>query len=341
MLRLPRFQLRRPSTLDDALACLAEAGPRGKLIAGGTDLIPNMKHGLITPATVIALSGIPELSGIRRDPDGGLVIGAMTTIAEVAANKDVQASAPSLAQAASLVASPQIRRMGTIGGNILLDTRCQWYNQSSFWRSAVGFCLKQGGTACHVVAGGSRCVAAASNDTAPALMTLGASLEVAGQAGGRRRVSIERFWTVDGARNHCLGDDEILVSVRIPKTPAGHRGAYGKLRDRGAIDYPLLGVAVRLDLDGDGLVERSDVVVTALAAAPKRVTSADASLRGVWAGTAAFADQVDTVADAAFGQCHPIENIPGDAGWRREMIRVYVRRTLEAAAAGGGPVHHL
>ena len=183
--------------------------------------------------------------------------------------------------------------MGTIGGNILLDTRCQWYNQTYFWRSAIGFCLKKDGTACHVVAGGSRCVAAASNDTAPSLMTLGASLEIASPH-GRRQEPIDQFWTHDGIHNHRLDDGEILVSVRIPQTPAGHRGAYGKLRDRGAIDYPLLGVAVRLDVD-----------------------------------------------DAAFRQCHPLENIPGDAGWRREMVRVYVRRTLAAAALGGGPVHHV
>jgi 4-hydroxybenzoyl-CoA reductase subunit beta len=340
MLRLPRFRLHRPSTLDEALACLAEAGSGGRLIAGGTDLLPNMKHELATPATLVALSAVRELSGIRRDPDGGLVIGAMTTIAAVAASEDVRAGAPALAQAASLVASPQIRRMGTIGGNVLLDTRCQWYNQTYFWRSAIGFCLKKDGAECHVVAGGSRCVAAASSDTAPALMTLRASLDVAGRH-GRRQVPIDRFWTSDGVRNHRLGDDEILVSIIIPKTPAGHRGAYGKLRDRGAIDYPLLGVAARLDLDGDGMVQQADLVLTALAAIPRRVTSADALLRGTRPGTPGFAGQMDEVADRAFRQCHPLENIAGDADWRREMIRVYVRRTLEAAASGGGPVHHL
>ena len=340
MLRLPRFQLRRPSTLDEALAWLAEAGAGGRLIAGGTDLVPNMKHELVTPDTVIALSAVRELAGIRRQPDGDIVIGAMTTIAEIAASEELRAHAPSLAQAASLVAGPQHRRMGTIGGNILLDTRCQWYNQTYFWRSAIGFCLKKDGTACHVVAGGSRCVAAASNDTAPSLMTLGASLEIASPH-GRRQEPIDQFWTHDGIHNHRLDDGEILVSVRIPQTPAGHRGAYGKLRDRGAIDYPLLGVAVRLDVDDEGIVQRSDVVLTALAAAPRRIASAGALLKGTRPGTSSFETQVDGVADAAFRQCHPLENIPGDAGWRREMVRVYVRRTLAAAALGGGPVHHV
>lgn len=340
MLRLPRFQLRRPTTLDEALDWLAEAGPRGRIIAGGTDLVPNMKHELVTPDSVVALSAIEELRGIRHDPGGVLLIGAMTTIAEVAASAEVQARAPSLAQAASLVAGPQIRRMGTIGGNVLLDTRCQWYNQTYFWRSAIGFCLKKDGTVCHVVAGGSRCVAAASNDTAPPLMTLDASLEIVSRQ-GRRLEPVNQFWTADGVRNHHLADGEILVAIRIPQTPAGHRGAYGKLRDRGAIDYPLLGVAARLDLGGDGTVQRSDLVLTALAASPRRVKSADTLLKGTRPGTSGFAEQANAVADAAYGQCHPLENIPGDAGWRREMVRVYVRRTLDAAAAGGGPVHHV
>lgn len=338
MLRLPQFQLRRPSTLNEALAWLAEAGPGGRIIAGGTDLLPNMKHELATPSTVIALAGIRELAGICRDSDGALVVGAMTSIAHVAASDEVQRIAPELAQAAGLVASPQIRRMGTIGGNVLLDTRCQWFNQTYFWRSAIGFCLKKDGPLCHVVAGGSRCVAASSSDTAPALMTLGAELEIAGPH-GRRRVPIDGFWIADGVRNHQLAGDEILVCIRIPSTPTGHRGAYGKLRDRGAIDYPLLGVAARLDLDDNGAVQKADLVLTALAAIPKRIDSVGSLLHGTRPGTPDFAAQIDAVADRAYRQSHPLENIPGDAVWRREMVRVYVRRTLEAAAAGRGPVH--
>lgn len=340
MLRLPRFTLRRPSTLDEALACLSEAGAGGRLIAGGTDLLPNMKHELDTPSTLIALSGIRELSGIRHEADGGLVIGSMSSIAHVAASDEARAIAPALSQAAGLISSPQLRRMGTIGGNVLLDTRCQWYNQTYFWRSAIGFCLKKDGTLCHVVAGGSRCVAAASSDTVPALMTVGAALDIAGP-GGRRLVPIDDFWMTDGIRNHRLGRDEILVSIRIPKTPAGHRGAYGKLRDRGAIDYPLLGVAARLDLDDAGLVQRADLVLTALAAVPKRVASAGRQLVGTRPGTPDFATRIEAVADIAFREAHPIENIPGDADWRREMVRVYVRHTFEAAAAGRGPVQHV
>lgn len=340
MLRLPAFELRRPSSLGEAVAVLAAAGPRAMIIAGGTDLLPNMKHELFTPEVVVSLDRVPELVGIREEEDGTLAIGAMTTIADVAGSEVVRRRAPALAQAASLVSGPQLRRMGTIGGNVLLDTRCQWYNQSYFWRSAVGFCLKKDGTECHVVPGGTRCVAAAANDTAPPLMTLAARLEIEGPA-GRRMAEIDGFYVADGTRNHRLAPGEILVAVRIPPVPEGHRGAYGKLRERGSIDFPLLGVAARLDLDGGGVVERADLVLTALAARPARVKLAAQRLPGHRIGTAGFAAAVDEVASAAYRQCHTLANLPGDAWWRREVIPVYVRRTLEAAAQGGGPVHHL
>ena len=340
MLRLPAFELRRPASLGEAVAALAEAGPRAMVIAGGTDLLPNMKHELFTPAVVVSLDRVPGLAGIREEEDGTLVIGAMTTIADVAGSEVVRLRAPALAQAASLVSGPQLRRMGTIGGNVLLDTRCQWYNQSYFWRSAVGFCLKKDGTECHVVPGGTRCVAASANDTAPPLMTLGARLEIEGPA-GRRMAEINGFYVADGTRNHRLASGEILVAVHIPPVPAGHRGAYGKLRERGSIDFPLLGVAVRLDLAEGGIVERADLVLTALAARPTRVKVAAEMLPGRRIGTADFTTTVGRVADAAYRQCHTLANLPGDAWWRREVIPVYVRRTLEAAAQGAGPVHHL
>jgi 4-hydroxybenzoyl-CoA reductase subunit beta len=340
MLRLPRFELRQPTSLGEASRLLGELGPNAMVLAGGTDLLPNMKHELFTPPVVVSLGRVQELRGIARGRDGTLVIGAMTTIAEVAANALVRRQAPALAQAAGLVSGPQLRRAGTIGGNVLLETRCQYYNQSYFWRSALGFCLKKDGTVCHVVAGGSRCVAAASADSAPALMTLGAVLEIEG-ATGRRTVPIDEFWISDGIVNRRLAAGEILVSIRVPPTPPGHRGAYGKLRERGSIDFPLLGVACRLDVGDDDRVEHGDVVLTALAARPKRIRGAASRLAGARLGTEAFRRAVEEVAVLAYRQCHTLANVPGDEEWRREMIPVYVRRTLHAAAEGNGPVHHV
>lgn len=339
MLRLPAFRLERPESLDAACALLADSSVESVVVAGGTDLLPNMKHELVTPARVVALERVAELRGIRVEDDGALTIGAMTTLAEVAADERIQARAPALAQAASLVAGPQLRTMGTLGGNVLLDTRCQWINQSHFWRKSLGYCLKKDGTVCHVVEGGKKCVAAASNDTAPPLMTLGAELELA-RAGGARRLAIDDLWLADGIYNKRLEPGEILARVRVPAAPAGHRGAYGKLRDRGGIDFPLLGVAARVDVE-KGVVTHADLVVTALAAAPKRVAKAAAVLVGLREDSDELEAAIDDAADLAHKQCKPLPNIPGDADYRREMVPVYVRRTLRAALAGTGPVHHL
>lgn len=339
MLRLPKFELASPTTVGDAVALLA-SNPGAMPIAGGTDLLPNVKHELFTPPLLVSLADVAEMRGIRARDDGWITIGATTSLADVATNEVVRARCPALAQAAGLVAGPQLRTMGTLGGNVLLDTRCQWYNQTYFWRQALGFCLKKDGTLCHVVEGGSKCVAAASNDTAPPLMTLRADLVIEGP-NGRRTLPIDDLWLADGARNKKLEHGEILVEIRVPPTGANHRGAYGKLRERGSIDFPLFGVAVRLEFDAHGAVDTADAVVTALQARPLRLKKFQENLRGLVPGTSAFDDGAAKAADAAYAQCHPMPNVPGDEAWRREMVPVYVRRTILAASRGEGPVHHV
>ena len=340
MLRMPQFELALPTSVAEAIELLTQPGRTAVIVAGGTDLVPNLKHELVTPDLVISLAHVTELRGITRDPSGWITLGAMTSLAEVAAHADVLAHAPALAQATGLVAGPQLRTMGTLGGNVLLDTRCQWYNQTYFWRQALGFCMKKDGALCHVVEGGSKCVAAASNDSAPALMTLSAELVIVGPT-GRRVVPIDDFWLADGIYNKRLEPGEILISIRIPPTGAGHRGAYGKLRERGSIDFPLLGVAARLELDAQGVIGDADLVLTALAARPVRIKKPAELLRGVRVATPEFEAVLVQCGEAAHKQCHPVANIPGDHDWRREMIPVYVRRTLGAAARRTGPVHHL
>ncbi len=339
MLRLPTFQLHEPTTLEEACALLAEHGPAARVLAGGTDLLPNLKHELYDCEHVVSLGRLEGLCGVRVEGDA-LVIGAMTPLAEVAASAEVRAHAPALAQATSLVAGPQHRRMGTLGGNVMLDTRCQWINQSYFWRSALGFCLKKDGTVCHVVEGGKRCVAAASNDSAPTLMTLGATLEFASREGGRS-LAVDDLFVADGIDNKATGAHELLTAVRLPLRGAGHRGAYGKLRDRGSIDFPLLGIAVRLDLGDDGAVADADVVSVALQAQPVRVKQAAELLAGKRPGTESFDEALEALAQAAYKRCRPMPNIPGDHDYRREMVPVYVRRTVRAAVEGNGPVHHV
>ncbi|MFT6110511.1 MAG: 4-hydroxybenzoyl-CoA reductase subunit beta [Planctomycetota bacterium] len=340
MLRLPKFRLEEPRDIAGAVALMAEHGEDAMVVAGGTDLWPNMKHGLFEPKVVVSLGRIAEMNGIEALPDGGLRIGATTTLADMAQSPDVQERAPALAQAASLVAGPQLRTMGTAGGNVMLDTRCQWYNQTHFWRKSLGYCLKKDGTACHVVAGGSKCVAAASNDTAPTLMSLNASATFA-TAEGVRDVKIDEMWKADGIWNKQPGRQEILTSLYIPAQAKGHRGAYGKLRDRGSIDYPLLGCAVRLDVDDSDVVEDADVVCVALVARPLRIKKIAETLRGTKVGSPAFTEAVQEAANLAHTQAKPMDNIPGESLYRRQMVPVYVKKTLLAAADRKGPVHHV
>jgi len=332
MLRLPQFEWIEPSSVYGALAALEEHGDDAMLIAGGTDLLPNMKHGLFEPKVLISLAGIEELHGVREGDDGGLSIGAMTPLAEVAEHPLVIERAPALAQATGLVAGPQLRSMGTLGGNVMLDTRCQWYNQTHFWRQSLGYCLKKDGTVCHVVAGGKRCVAAASNDSVPALTTLKATLQFE-RMGAKRSMPIEELWHSDGADNKRLEKGEVLTRIEFGRTPAKHYGAYGKLRDRGSIDFPLLGMAVRVDLDDAGLVEHADQVVVALVAKPVRIKGVAEALTGLKPGSTEWDTAIETIAETARRQCRPMENIPGDAAWRRAMVQVYTRRTFAKAIA--------
>ena len=331
MLRLPEFKLLEPQSLYGALSELSEQGDQAMVIAGGTDLLPNMKHGLFEPKVLISLAKIEELKGIVVDDDGALCIGAMTPLAQVAESELVRSMAPALAAAAGCVAGPQLRSMGTLGGNVMLDTRCQWYNQTHFWRESLGYCLKKDGTLCHVVENGKRCVAAASNDSVPALTTLSAELCFE-TLGSERTLPIEELWHSDGADNKKNEGTEILTRIRIPKTAEGHRGAYVKLRDRGSIDFPLLGIAVRLDLDKNGLVEDADQVVIALVARPTRVKGVADALKGLRPGSPEFAEALEQVATNARRQCRPMDNIPGDADWRREMVKVYTRRAFQEVA---------
>lgn len=335
MLRLPKFNLVSPKSIDEVVQALADSKGRGRILAGGTDLLPNLKHEFIEADIVVSLGEVDELRGIEVSADGGLSIGPLTSLADIASNEHVLRIAPALAQAAGTVAGPQHRIMGTIGGNVMLDTRCQWINQSHFWRSSLGFCLKKDGTACHVVEGGSRCVAAASNDTAAALASLGASLDFQSapteHGDGKRSLEFDALFKADGAWNKKVTPTELLTRIHIPATPRGHRGGYVKLRLRGSIDFPLLGVASRLDLDEAGKIEHADLVVIALQARPTRVRKAAKLLIGTTPGQANYDTAVAEVMDAAYKQCTPLPNIPGDHEWRQEMVPVYVKRALAAA----------
>jgi 4-hydroxybenzoyl-CoA reductase subunit beta len=333
VLRLHEYRYHRPASLAEALDLLhgrEDALP----IAGGTDLMPNMKHRLFTPHHLVGLKGVAELRGITlRDAEGRevegaagaseLAIGAGETLSGVARHPLVRRFFPSLAEAAGSVAGPQIRNQATVGGNLCLDTRCTYYNQSLFWRQALGFCLKKDGTVCHVTKVGKKCVAAHSADTPPVLITLGARIDLAGP-GGERTVEVANFFVADGIRNTVRAPDELVVRVRIPLPSPRLRAAYGKVRQRGSIDFPLLSVAVAAEVEEDGTVAGMSLVVSALGSRPRVVMGLDRVAVGHPLAAVAGA-----VAQQAHKQCHPLENIIVDPSWRRAMIPVYVRRALQ------------
>jgi 4-hydroxybenzoyl-CoA reductase subunit beta len=327
VLRLHEYTYHRPRTVSEAAALLAAHPGRARVIAGGTDLMPNMKHGLFTPEHVIALRQIPELHGIG-ERDGELVIGAAETLSAVSRHPLVRGRFAALARAAGSVAGPQLRNMGTIGGNLCLDTRCTYYNQTFFWRNALGFCLKKDGDVCHVTKVGRKCVAAHSADTAPVLMTLDAVADLV-SADGERSVPVTDFFVADGIENTVRGWNEIVTRIRIPLGTARMRTAFSKLRQRNAIDYPLLNIAVAADLADDGAIRELRIVVSALGARPRVI----AGLDKVAGGRPLDAETIDAIAGRAFQQCHPLTNIIVDPEWRRAMVPIHVRRALRQISA--------
>lgn len=322
MLRLPEFEYHRPTSLSDAVGLMAELSGNAMYIAGGTDLVPNMKHGLFEPRHLIALKGVSELKGIRED-GAFLRIGGAETLTAVSQDLGVRTRFPALAEAAAHVAGPQLRNAGTIGGNVCLETRCTYYNQTAFWREALGYCLKKDGDVCHVTKVGKKCVAAHSADTPPVLMTLDAVVVLVGPR-GEREVPIRDFFLADGISNTKRETTEILTEVRVPLAAAGRRQAYVKLRQRKSIDFPLLTVAIAAEMEADGTVGSIDGVVTALGSRPRVLTG----WGEVAEGRKLDADVIEELAIRAHKQCHPLENITVDPEWRRAMVPVYVRRAL-------------
>jgi 4-hydroxybenzoyl-CoA reductase subunit beta len=321
MLRLHSYAYERPASLEQALQIVADEPGRFMFISGGTDLMPNMKHRLFTPPLLIALKKVGELRGIEVQGDE-LQIGAAETLATISRDPLVLRYFPSLAKAAGLVAGPQLRNMGTIGGNLCLDTRCTYYNQTFFWRNALGYCLKKDGDVCHVTQVGKKCVAAHSADTPPVLITLDARVELAAP-GGTRTVKLNDWFLADGIHNTVRRAEEILTHVRIPLPKATARSAFVKLRQRAAVDFPLLNVAVSADFEGD-VVREMVMVVSALGARPRTITG----LEKVAAGQTLTETVADAIAQRAFQQAHPLTNIIVDTEWRRAMVPVYVKRAL-------------
>jgi len=324
---LPQFKLLRPRTLDEALDGLAKHSGNIRVLAGGTDLIPSMKQKLFEPEFVLDLRGISALRGIQPLNDGSVEIGALTTVRGIERSEYLNQRYPVLTEAAATVASPVLRNMGTVGGNICLDTRCLWYNQSLTWRKGCGFCIKKDGDICHVAPGGTKCWAVFSGDTPPALLCLNAEIEIASPQ-GTRRIPLTDFYTGLGDNYRKLQPNELLTRIFLPASSAGYSGVYRKLRVRGSIDYPLAGVAVVLKRS-NGHVSDARIGITAVNPAPLLVKGAFDML----AGKLIDESLAEIVGDLAARTAKPLTTSALTPEYRREMIRVFTKRAVLAAAA--------
>ena len=292
------------------------------MLAGGTDLLPSMKQRLFTPAYLMDIRGVEEINGIRQRVGDGAEIGALTPLSVVEDSEYIRSQYRVLHEAVKTVASPILRNMGTIGGNICLDTRCVWYNQSLQWRRSCGFCIKKDGDLCHVAPGGKKCWAAFSGDTPPALLCLGAELEIAGP-GGVRRVAIKDFYTNIGDARMKLEANEMVTRVFLPEAAAGWRGSYQKLRIRGSIDYPLAGVAVAVKMNG-GPIEAARLAITAVNPAPLLVPAAEHALLGKTIDE----HTAGVVGELAAKAAKPLTTSALTPEYRREVIKVYAKRAV-------------
>jgi 4-hydroxybenzoyl-CoA reductase subunit beta len=316
------FELKRPASVAEASALLATSGAR--VIAGGTDLVPNLRRGIEAPDTLVDVTGVAGLDALDLDANPR-VIGAAVTLARLAGDPRVGAEYPALAQAAAQIAAPAHRNAGTLGGNLCLDTRCVFYNQSEWWRASNGYCLKRGGDRCHVAPQGKRCHAAYSGDLAPALMALDALVDLA-SIDGVRTVPLAALYRDDGAANLTLRPGELVVSARLPAAMPGSRSAYRKARVRGSVDFPLAGVAIAVTFEATR-IGALRVALTGTNSHPLELAGTDALVGRV----------VDDATLAALGklvakQVSPMRTTVTASNYRRQVASALAQRLLRELA---------
>lgn len=321
---LPPFELHEPRTIAEAVRMRTDF-PQSDVLAGGTDLLPNYKWLLNAKPHVISLHGVEELRSLAPDR-----IGALVTLSELALHPAVRREHPVLGETAALIASPLIRNSGTVGGNLLLDNRCFFYNQSHVWRESINFCLKASGTACHVVPQEKLCYATFSADLPGPLIALGAEYELASSR-GTRRVPARDFYLNDGIRRHDKEPDEILTFVHIPKSAKGLSAAYEKLRQRDSWDFPELGIACALRLER-GVLREFHLVANALEMAPKVLDELGQPHLGK-----DFTDEaIQAIAARVEQSVRPVKNTSLSPSYRKRMSRVFATRALQRARNGHG-----
>ena len=327
MMRLPKFRYSAPRTVREAVAIRADAGSESAFVAGGTDLYPNMKRRQQTPKHVIGLSRIPALRRMRFGPEG-VSIGSAVLLCAVENNRRIRRDYPGLAHAIGEISTPLLRNMGTLGGNLLLDTRCNYYDQNYEWRQAIHFCLKKDGDVCWVAPGSPKCLAVQSADSVPILIALNARAVLVSPSGSRE-MAVEDLYSNDGIAYLTKRPEELLTEIRLSK-PDGWRGSYRKLRRRGAFDFPVLSVGAAVRREGDHVAE-ARLVLGGVASAPVRLTRAEEALRGRPLDSSSIAD----AAEAAAGPSRPVDNTDFSVVWRKAMTQKFVAAALRDLQTGG------
>jgi 4-hydroxybenzoyl-CoA reductase subunit beta len=324
MMRLPKFEYRVPREIAEAVKIRADAGYEGQFVAGGTDLYPNMKRRQQTPLTVISVMRLPELNRISSDSKSGIRIGASVSLTDICEHPLINRDYPVVARAARTISTPILRNMGTIGGNLLLDTRCNYYDQNYEWRKGINFCLKKDGDVCWVAPGSSKCWAVQSADLVPVMVAIGAKLRFASTL-GERIIDAAGLYNDDGIDYLRKRPDELLIDIQLPPTN-GWRASYQKLRRRGAFDFPVLGVAVWIKTDaGSNVVNDARIVLGGIAPSPVEVKEAQAAL----VGGSFDAERIHAAAEAAYVKARPLDNTDFVMNWRKQMAREYTIRALE------------
>jgi 4-hydroxybenzoyl-CoA reductase subunit beta len=312
-----------PREMTDAVRMMGDAGPEGQFVAGGTDLYPNMKRRQQTPKTVISVTRLKELNRITGDGRSGLTIGASVSLTDICEDEVINRDYPMVAEAARTISTPVLRNMGTIGGNLLLDTRCNYYDQNYEWRKGINFCMKKDGEVCWVAPGSSKCWAVQSSDLVPLMVAIGARVRLVSTL-GERMVEAAGLYNNDGIDYLHKRPDELLADIHLPPLN-GWRATYKKLRRRGAFDFPVLGVAARLDIAADGTVKSARLVLGGIAPAPIEVREAEAAL----VGHALDREHMEAAAEACYLKARPLDNTDFVMNWRKQMAKPYVLRALE------------
>jgi 4-hydroxybenzoyl-CoA reductase subunit beta len=321
MMRLPLFAFRAPSTLEEAARILHGEGPSAMPLAGGTDLLPNMKRRQQVPRTLLSLRNIESLRSIQFG-DSGARLGACLTLSDIASDPRFRNGATALAQAASSVATPHIRNMATLGGNLCLDTRCNYYDQNYEWRKAINFCMKKDGVTCWVAPSSPKCMAVSSTDTAPALMALGARVRLVSQA-GEREIPLADLYNNDGMNYLHRKPDEILAEVVLDSLH-GWRSTYWKLRRRGSFDFPVLSVAAAIRFGQRRIVEDARIVIGSAASLPLVAAESAEFLVG-----RALTDETAAEAAALAARiAKPLDNTDFDMSWRKKVTAEFVTYAL-------------